>query len=66
MTQRDNSAVAIASSIVRHGPPPGHVILHEAPFWSASQGAFLREAIVDGAGWAAVADELNLKLHTRH
>ncbi|MGB9193507.1 MAG: DUF2789 family protein, partial [Azonexus sp.] len=39
---------------------------HEAPFWSAAQASFLREAIGDDADWAAIADELNLKLHTRH
>jgi hypothetical protein len=58
--------VAIAAFITRHRPLPGEVMLHEAPFWSASQAAFLREAIGDDAEWAAIADELNLKLHTRH
>jgi hypothetical protein len=57
---------AIAAFIARHRPLAGHVMLHEAPFWSASQAAFLREAIADDADWAAIADELNLKLHTRH
>lgn len=57
---------AIAAFIARHRPLPGHVMLHEAPFWSASQAAFLREATGDDADWAAIADELNLKLHTRH
>jgi len=57
---------AIAAFIARHRPLPGEVMLHEAPFWTASQAAFLREAIGDDAEWAAIADELNLKLHTRH
>ena len=57
---------SIASFIASHRPLAGHVMLHEAPFWSAAQASFLREAICDDADWAVIADELNLKLHTRH
>lgn len=61
-----NDEAAINAFIASHRPLAGHVMLHEAPFWSAAQASFLREAIGDDADWAAIADELNLKLHTRH
>ncbi|AQZ95967.1 DUF2789 domain-containing protein [Halopseudomonas phragmitis] len=39
--------------------------LSEAPFWNASQAAFLREEILEDAEWAPVVDELNARLHER-
>ena len=36
--------------------------LAEAPFWSASQAAFLREEIGRDAEWAEVVDRLSLAL----
>ncbi|MGD8108940.1 DUF2789 domain-containing protein [Vibrio sp. TRT 21S02] len=36
--------------------------LHEAFFWSASQAAFLKEAIEDDADWAEVVDQLDVML----
>jgi hypothetical protein len=63
--QPDNEA-AIASFIDSHCPLPDHLMLHEAPFWTPSQAAFLREAIVDDADWAEAADELNAELRAPH
>ena len=57
---------SIAQFIERHRPLPDDVPLHEAPFWTPSQAAFLREAILDDADWAEVADELNAELRARH
>jgi hypothetical protein len=37
--------------------------LHEAPFWTPSQAAFLREAISQDADWTKVVDDLNARLH---
>ena len=58
-----NDADSIARFIERHGHLRGHTKLHEAPFWSPSQAAFLRDAIVQDANWAPVVDALNAGLH---
>lgn len=57
---------AIDRFIAAHTPLPGSVLLHEAAFWTSAQAAFLREAILDDADWAEVADALNRELHVRH
>ncbi|PUE10861.1 hypothetical protein B9Z51_00460 [Limnohabitans sp. T6-5] len=49
--------------IAKHGLLDGSTHLHEAPFWTASQASFLREALVLDAAWAPVVDELNARLH---
>lgn len=40
----------------------GSIRLDEAPFWTSSQAAFLREAIEDDSDWAEVVDHLDSKL----
>lgn len=57
---------AIAHFIETHGPIANGLQLHEAGFWTTSQAAFLREAILDDADWAEVIDELNVELHACH
>lgn len=57
---------AMAQFIMAHSPLPASIRLHEAPFWSASQAAFLQAALLDDADWAEVADTLNAELHTAH
>lgn len=42
---------------------PQDVKLVDAPFWSESQSAFLREQSHRDAEWAPVVDELNTRLH---
>jgi hypothetical protein len=60
----DEAAIA---AFVAANPPLGNGIqLHEAPYWSAVQAGFLREAIGDDGDWAQVADALNSRLHARH
>ena len=54
---------AIALFMASHRPLAGSVQLHEAAFWSPSQAAFLRQAILDDADWADVAEALNAQLH---
>ena len=54
---------AINRFIAKHGHLRGSTTLHEAPFWSPSQAAFLRDAIVQDANWAPVVDALNAGLH---
>ena len=45
-----------------HSPLPDHVRLADAPFWTASQSALLREEIQEDADWAEVVDQLNVML----
>jgi hypothetical protein len=40
----------------------GTIRLDEAPFWSASQAAFLREAIELDSDWADAVDHLDTEL----
>lgn len=59
----DSTNEAIEGFIDRNRPVPGSLLLHEAEFWSASQAAFLKEAIEKDSDWAEVVDELNVLLH---
>jgi hypothetical protein len=53
---------AIREFIARHRPLPHDIPLHEAPFWTPAQAAFLREAIEADSDWAEVVDALNAAL----
>ena len=53
---------AIEDFIATHRPLDDGVALYRAPFWSASQRAFLKEEIIEDADWAAVIDDLNGRL----
>jgi hypothetical protein len=53
---------AIEDFIATHRPLDADVALYRAPFWSASQRAFLKEEIIEDADWAAVIDDLNGRL----
>jgi hypothetical protein len=61
-----NDEIDIAQFIKSHSPLPAQVRLHEACFWTPSQAAFLKDALMDDADWAEVADQLNKELHARH
>jgi len=52
----------IEDFIARHRPLDNDIALYRAPFWSASQRAFLKEEIIEDADWAGVIDELNGRL----
>jgi hypothetical protein len=52
----------VESFIATHRPLESGTALYRAPFWSASQRAFLKEEIIEDADWAAVIDELNGRL----
>jgi hypothetical protein len=54
---------AIDGFVAAHGPLPAGMLLHEAPFWTRGQAAFLREGILDDSDWAEVIDALNEMLH---
>lgn len=53
-----DDAAAIARFIAAHRPLPAGVALCDAPFWNASQGQFLREALHRDADWAEPVDTL--------
>ena len=53
---------AVEDFIASHRPLESGTALYRAPFWSASQRAFLKEEIIEDADWAAVIDELNGRL----
>lgn len=57
---------AMRAFIESHGPLPEGVRLHEAPFWTPSQAAFLAESVSDDADWAQAAESLNTLLHAPH
>ena len=53
---------SIASFIKAKSPLGEQVRLADAPFWTPAQAEFLREALVEDADWAEVADALSLAL----
>ena len=53
---------AIEAFIASHRPLASGTALYRAPFWNASQRAFLKEEIIEDADWAGVIDELNERL----
>lgn len=61
----DSSPDAIDAFIERHSPLPEDVRMIDADFWTPQQAAFLKEELREGADWARVVDELNLRLHQR-
>lgn len=52
----------IQAFIESHRPLAPHLALFEAPFWSPSQAAFLREQIQSDADWAGIIDKLDAGL----
>jgi hypothetical protein len=58
-----NDEASIKRFFETHRPLRGDVRLHEASFWSPSQSAFLRDALLNDAEWAEAADQLNTRLH---
>lgn len=58
-----DDAVSIERFIAAHAPLPAGMKLHAAPFWTTAQAAFLREACMQDADWAELADQLSVALH---
>ena len=52
----------IAKFIAKHTPLTDGVRLPDAPFWSPTQAAFLRESLAQDSDWAGVVDQLNKAL----
>lgn len=61
-----SDAASIRRFIDTHRPLPDALKLSDAPFWTASQAAFLREGLQADADWAPVIDALNAALHATH
>lgn len=58
-----DSPVEIRQFVRRHRPLPQTLNLSEAPFWNASQVAFLREQWhQDDGDWCGLIDQLNALL----
>ena len=58
-----NSTQPIDDFVRQHRPLPNDMRLADAPFWSDSQAAFLREKIREDGDWALLVDSLNVQLH---
>ena len=59
----DADAASIDAFIASHSPLPAGMKIGDAPFWTPSQAALLKEEVLDDADWAVVVDELNMLLH---
>lgn len=58
----DSADAAIEKFISRNNPLPGHVLLHQADFWTASQASFLQQAKDEDADWVVIVDQLDALL----
>ena len=54
--------VSIRQFIKAHSPLPETIKLPDAPFWTPSQAAFLRDGWKADADWVELIDQLNLSL----
>ncbi|MCQ8896762.1 DUF2789 domain-containing protein [Limnobacter humi] len=52
----------IAEFLRMHSPLPEDIRVERAPFWSASQAAFLREGLEQDSEWAEMIDQLSAAL----
>ena len=57
-----NDEQSIQQCIIASTPLASDVELADAPFWTASQAAFLKEEKLEDADWAELVDHLNLAL----
>ena len=58
----DNDPAAIRAFIAQHHPLPLGIRLFDAPFWSPSQRALIREKLQEDGDWAVLIDTLNSQL----
>ncbi|MDV9033589.1 DUF2789 domain-containing protein [Pseudomonas sp. RAC1] len=59
----DDDPVEIDRFITTHSPLDDDVKLVNAPFWSDSQRAFLKENFIADSDWIVMIDQLNEALH---
>lgn len=60
-----DDALSIGQFIDSHSPLAANVKLPDAPFWTAAQAAFLREALLQDSDWAELADQLSLAFRAK-
>jgi hypothetical protein len=58
----DNDPAAILAFIAQHRPLPLETRLSDAPFWSPSQSALIREKLQEDGDWSVLIDTLNSQL----
>ena len=56
---------SIDAFIDQHHPLPMTTRLYDAPFWTASQAALIREKLSEDGDWAVLIDTLNVRLRAR-
>ena len=61
----DNEPAAMREFVARHRPLPMTVSLSDAPFWSVSQAALIKQKLSDDSDWALIVDTLNVQLRER-
>ena len=57
-----NDDLAIKHFLTSHFPLSPDFRLPEAPFWTPTQAAFLREAILQDSDWVEMVDQLSVAL----
>ena len=55
---------SIRQFIAAHGSLRTDILLADAPFWTESQAAFLKEEKLEDADWAELVDQLDLALRS--
>ena len=55
----------IRQFLAMHNPLDLEILLPDAPFWTPTQAAFLREELLKDADWAVVIDQLNAALRAK-
>jgi hypothetical protein len=58
----DDEPAAIRAFIVQHRPLPLEIRVFDAPFWSPSQSALIREKLQEDGDWSVLIDTLNTQL----
>lgn len=57
-----SDAAGIQAFLTAHSGLESHIQLADAPFWTAAQATFLREALLEDSDWAELADQLSAAL----
>ncbi|MEY4907632.1 MAG: hypothetical protein RL260_1350 [Pseudomonadota bacterium] len=58
----NDEPAAIRAFIAQHRPLPLEIRLFDAPFWSPSQRALIREKLQEDGDWSVLIDTLNTQL----
>lgn len=58
-----NDVMAISHFLTVHASMADGFRLPDAPYWTVSQAAFLRESLLQDSDWTGVVDQLSKALH---